>query len=276
MQTIVFPTDFSAVADNALSFANALADRSHARVILLHTYHIPVLAPMGGGYAQMAPTEEMEREMNEKLQLLCQNLSRNYPNVRYETKVVGGMLVDVLPVFAKEASADMIVMGTEVASGIKQVLVGTRSAEVLSEATCPVLVIPAESHFKGLEQIVFAADLRENPSADMHKVVELARLFEAEILFLYVPINGQDELSDDDWKKFYESLAYHRISFHIQKGSRIEEGIQSFADKMSADLIVMVNHRRRFWDQLLVASQTKQMAYHTKIPLLVLHKEMRS
>ncbi len=273
MKTIIHPTDFSAVADNALAFANAIAGSTQARIILLHAYHVPVLAPMAGGYAQTAPNEEAERELLEKLQQTCQKLSRNYPHIHYEAKLINGMLVDVLPAYAKEIGADLIVMGTEGASGLKQVLLGTRSAEVLSEAKCPVLIIPAEAHFRGIEQIVFATDLQDEPAADVYSVVELARTFQAEISFLYVPVNGTDEFSDEDWKRFYEKMAYGKISFHVQKGSRIEEAIQSFADKQSADLIVMINHRRHFWDELLIASQTRQMAYHTKTPLLVLHKE---
>lgn len=271
MKTIILPTDFSTVADNALSFANSIANRTQSRIILLHTYHAPVLTPMSGGYAQAAPTEDIERELAEKLHHQCQNLSRNYPNVQYESKLLNGLLVDVLPAYAKEAGADMIVMGTDGAHGLKQLLVGTRSAEILAEAKCPVLIIPAEAHFKGLEQIVFAADLHTEPSADMYSVIDLARTFQAEISFLYVPINGQTEFSDEDWEKFYQKMAYNKISFHIHQGNRIEDSIQTFADKQSADLIVMINHRRRFLDELLVVSQTKQMAYHTKIPLLVLH-----
>ncbi|RMG59745.1 MAG: universal stress protein, partial [Bacteroidetes bacterium] len=39
MKTILFPTDFSPVAENALRFAYELADRLGAGIVLFHAYH---------------------------------------------------------------------------------------------------------------------------------------------------------------------------------------------------------------------------------------------
>ncbi|MDJ1486082.1 universal stress protein [Cytophagaceae bacterium YF14B1] len=271
MKTIIIPTDFSTVAENAMSFVNAIASRKQTRVVLVHTYYLPVIAAPEAGYAQAASLDYMEEELETKLKETCTKFRRTYPNVTYEAKVLNGFLVDVLPNLAKEMNADLIIMGTDGAYGLKQVFLGTNSVEVLTEATCPVLIIPAEAHFRGIEQIVFATDLWEEPSPDMLMVVEIARMFKAEISFVYIPVNGTKELSDEDWKNFYQQLNYDKISFHIQQGRNIEEGIRSFTEKMAADIVVMINYRRTFWDQLFTTSQTKQMAYHTKVPLLVLH-----
>jgi len=276
MNTIIFPTDFSSIADNALHYAIEIARRTQARLLVLHAYHVPVLAPLGGTYTQIAPAEDIEKELRERLEDHCRQLRENYPDINFDTRIISGLLVDVLPGFARETGADLIIMGSEGASGVRQALVGTHSAEVLAEATCPVLVVPVQAHFHGIEQIVFATDLISEPSPDMRMVVDLARLFDAEISFVYVPINGQQDLTEDDWRKFYQGYTYNKVSFHVQEGSAVSEGLEAFCTKMAADLIVMINHRRKFWDELFVVSQTKQMAYQTHIPLLAIHDSTAS
>ncbi|MFM9952206.1 MAG: universal stress protein [Saprospiraceae bacterium] len=48
--------------------------------------------------------------------------------------------------------------------------------------------------------------------------------------------------------------------------------MNQYAEMEKIDLIVMATRHRSFWEQLFHKSQTKQMALHTHLPMLVLHQ----
>jgi nucleotide-binding universal stress UspA family protein len=58
----------------------------------------------------------------------------------------------------------------------------------------------------------------------------------------------------------------------LPEGESIIDSINNFIETENPDMIVMAKHNRSFFDRLFHRSLSKQMAYHTKIPLLVLNK----
>ena len=48
-------------------------------------------------------------------------------------------------------------------------------------------------------------------------------------------------------------------------------GISIFIRKKSADILVMKTHKNNFLERLFGMAHTKEMSYHTEIPLLVFH-----
>ena len=64
MKTILFPTDYSETAKNALQYALNLAKFSHAKIILLHAYQIPV--PTGEVPVMMISPKELEKDNIQK------------------------------------------------------------------------------------------------------------------------------------------------------------------------------------------------------------------
>ncbi|MCU0353608.1 MAG: universal stress protein [Cytophagales bacterium] len=275
MKTLLVPSDFGTAAANALSYAGALATQTGGRVVVMHAYQVPVLAPLpsGGAFAQALPAKEIEAGFRSRLSDVIEHARRNHPQVTYEPLLLQGLLDDVLAEATRDIAADLVVTGTDGAHGLKQALAGTNSAEVLAKANCPVLVVPAEARFRGLDQIVFATDLAAAPVPETQLVADLARAYKSEISFLHIAHGASREITENDWDAFGRRFPYDRISFHLHHGSEsVEEGIRTFAGKLSADLIVMTTRRRGFWEAMFNPSQSKRMAYHTHIPLLVLHE----
>jgi nucleotide-binding universal stress UspA family protein len=53
-------------------------------------------------------------------------------------------------------------------------------------------------------------------------------------------------------------------------GLEFSETLQRYIDENKIDLLVMVNYHKTLWDRFFHPSMTRQMSYHTKIPLLAL------
>jgi nucleotide-binding universal stress UspA family protein len=280
METILCPTDFSQAADNAVNYADELAHRMKARLILFHSIYEPegteIVSYSGVPYNH--PVRDLNYEETQKnklahLQTRLQNADWS-TQINYETRIKYGLTKNTIAEMIQEEQADMVVLGNEGAEGLKEILVGSVAADVIQKATCPVLIIPPRATFKPLSKIVFATDLRGEPFADVNFVLRLAGLFDAEIIFLHIQTQNSTEVKEEvaaELTKIHKTLPYQNSSFYNEINAHIEDGISQFCRKHKADMLVMGYHPRTFWQNLFTQDYTQDMAYHTYLPLLVIH-----
>jgi K+-sensing histidine kinase KdpD len=68
-------------------------------------------------------------------------------------------------------------------------------------------------------------------------------------------------------------ISYPNLHFiELEKGD-VVQSINQYVEEKEVDLLVMAKHNRNFFDRLFHKSLSKKMAFHTKIPLLVLVKD---
>lgn len=283
METIVCPTDFSKCADNALEYANELALHLHTRLILFHSIYsldIPDLINYDGlgGVAYIPPVKDTAYEelQKEKLEALRKTLISHHPGVptQYETRIKYGLIKDTIKELVNEDRADLVVLGTEGADAINELLAGSIAGVVLERTSCPVMIIPEPARYKPIRRIVFATDLEGEPYVDVNFVLKLAGIFDAEILFLHILPEETErarEGAQTEMNKLYKTLPYENVKFFINPHPNIEEGINQFTRQQNADMLVMGHHPRGFWQHLFTKDHAREMAYHTRLPLLVLH-----
>ena len=69
---------------------------------------------------------------------------------------------------------------------------------------------------------------------------------------------------------------YNNMSFQLLEGTSIEEALENYINNDSSSMLVMSTHHRGFFSRLFGKSITKQMAYHTTIPLMAFHHTAES
>jgi nucleotide-binding universal stress UspA family protein len=147
LKRILVPTDFSKFSQNALSYAIALADKFGAELYLLHVVqNLGVMIPdMVNVVPPIMPSnEQMTSAVREALgKVIKENKLERFktkPEVR-----LGTPFYEIIQ-FAKEADADLIVMGTHGHSGLAHVLLGSVTEKVVRKAPCPVLTVRHPEH----------------------------------------------------------------------------------------------------------------------------------
>jgi nucleotide-binding universal stress UspA family protein len=283
METIICPTDFSDCADNAIQYANELARYLRARLILFHSIlsldAAPTMVPFGAiGEATYIPVLKdtlYEREQLEKLEALQTKLKLQQPEslTQYETQIRYGLVKENLRQLATEEAADLIMMGTEGAAGWDEFLFSSYTVETLKSVDCPLLIIPRQVRYQPIRHIVFATDLEGEPFVAVQLVLQLAALYDAEILFIHILPEDNHTTKQEALariNRLNKALPYDKVSFYTFPEIDIEEGIEQFARKMKADLLVMGHHRHPFWKGILDKDHAKAMAYRAHLPLLVL------
>ncbi|MBI5760629.1 MAG: universal stress protein [Planctomycetales bacterium] len=147
LKRILFPTDFSPNANAALAYATALAEQFGAELHVLHVMVEPaVIIPEPGAFYPIPDTlladikEQSEKALNQ------------VPDPQWcQGKVVqrvlrrGTPFVEIVR-YAKEANADLVVLGTHGRGGLAHVLLGSVAEKVVRKAPCPVLTVRPEGH----------------------------------------------------------------------------------------------------------------------------------
>jgi len=281
MQKILVPTDYSNDAKNAAIYALEIAAKTNSEIIFLHTYHVPVFYNDSNVYeSYKIILENIEKEEEQKMKVFLDDLMEfengKFNSIDITSQVKLGFLKDIILELAQNEKIDLIVMGTRGASGIKKALIGSNTSNLINESNIPVLAVPENSVFKGLDRIVFACDyhLTENENK-LYLLTELALLFGSEILIFNV-IDDQEKLPS-----FEEALqglkienilrgAEHSYHFANKDNRDISEIIDDFLVQQKADMLVTIPKRLNFINSLFHKSLTKEMVCHSKIPLLAL------
>jgi nucleotide-binding universal stress UspA family protein len=136
---ILVPTDFSAVAEDALRYAVALAKRLDARLVVLDVIGIPALGvPELGLAVTSAMIESTVIANRATLDELVENHCKGVP---CEPLLRTGDARDVINAVATEVKADLIVMGSHGRRGIARFVLGSVAEAVVRTAPCPVLTV---------------------------------------------------------------------------------------------------------------------------------------
>lgn len=137
-KTIIWATDGSETAHEALPFARALVEAGDGRLIAVHAKEVFV-----GGRASGVPALADEDELEVKIDREVQELRSVGIDARFELisdplSHAAKMLADA----ARDAGADVIVVGTRGHGPIAGAFLGSVTHQLLHLAPCPVLVVP--------------------------------------------------------------------------------------------------------------------------------------
>jgi len=143
VRKLLFPTDFSPAAEQALIAANLiLAGSEDAEIILVHTYHIAsTVVPLGGFGKGASPLF-----VGNAHQLAAQATEPSVEALRskgfrVEVVIERGDPAEIVTELAAERDVDVIVMGTRGHSKLRQLLLGSTAERIVEHAPCPVLTV---------------------------------------------------------------------------------------------------------------------------------------
>lgn len=271
---ILLPTDFSVISEKALPFALELARRNKASITMMHTIEEPYdFAPM---------IQDIKKQINHRIRSLFDEKmaeiaeSEQYNDLDIETSIQNGRVSMAILEEAKNSKADLIVMGTTGASGLQKVLFGSKASEILMHSKVPVLVIPKNSAYNGLDHITFLTDYNDGDIKALQQTADIARLFNSRITVLHIAQerNLKSEAMHRGFKEMAtKQLNYEAIDFEVVIQNNFIVGVADFLESHTTSLITMVRYQKPFFSKLLSRDHSKELGFYSKIPLLVLMGE---
>lgn len=268
MKRILVPTDFSKNTHSAIEFAIDIVNKVEGEMILFNTYKLARRAGMFIGVEKMM-REESKDEMSDLVRKIKPRLK---PNVTFKNKVVKGDPIQTVVLAAKKLEADFIIMGTQGASGLKEVFIGSTTNGVINNTNLPVMAVPSGFKHRPLDVIVLS--ISPNFSEIGRKIEPLkllANLYKSKIKGLHIS-TGDDEAEVQ--QMVYDILKGTDYSYHEVKGgtAKINSIIEQFVADNNADMLCMIKQNRGFWGNLFHNSVTTIEVFHSDVPILVLQE----
>ena len=261
---IVVPVDFSESSKSSLAYAEEMAQHYYLSIRVLHVYGSVPTVPEGP--IVESATEWLDT-LHEDMRLLIDpsnttGTRRLHPKVaRTEYEIRAGDVQQELRKESRFPDTKLIVMANSSDHDLGNRWFGSTATAVARQAECPVLLVPPESSFSGFRKVTVATDEGSVAKEHLRFLEGLIKPFDGNTSFIHVDTEsnlhgwGRTELNGD---------------LVLQVADKVEDGLLTYANKNSIDMIVLIAKRRRAWQDLFHRSCTRHLAEKCPIPILVL------
>ncbi len=291
VRKILVLTDFSADSENACQYAIGMAKKLKAEIMLFHVYYDPAVAtePFGTTFTYQVKMDKYTREIEYKAKAKMEKFSKklkqqlykeNVYNIRIVQEVMGGIVDEKIIEFNKTYKPGVVILGTKGKDAKADDIMGSVTSKILLKLKAPVLAIPSDSVYHDVgdnNSILYATDFDESDFQAIRKLMSLIRPFNLIIHCVHIasgPKNVWDKVKMNKLKKhFQQEYSEYNIFCDVIQSENILEGLQKYIEEYKIGIIALTTIKRSLFQKLFKPSITKQMLFHTNIPLLVFHSK---
>lgn len=275
MKRILVPCDFSAAAKHAFQFAVEMAAACNGHVFVLKVMQVPhVFANGMPGQPYMAidpiPMIDEWIAYSEK-EFEKMKMKTGRPSGSVELLLETGYINDVIHDVITREKIDLVIMGTDGASGFKEFFIGSHTEKIVRSSPVPVMAVHGPFHLDWVKNIVFPTSMELDQKPLVEQVKSLQTLFGAVVHLLYV--NGfpftleSDEEAErklEDYALFYGLKDY---TIHVSRGLNIQEGILKYARRIPNSIIAMGTHGHKGLAHITEGSLAEDVVNHLAEPV---------
>jgi len=269
MKKIIVLTDFSDRSEFALKAAADLAKKHTVELLVVHMLELnqAILSSPDGMYIEQTVFLVKLAEKN-----LSEFLDKPYLKGITVTPVIKHYKVfSELDAIAEEHNADLIVMGSNGASGLEEIFIGSNAERVVRNASIPVLVIKGAVDEFNIDRFVFACDFNDDNLPAFQKAKEFSELLNAkmEVVFINTP-NDEFMSNRDAYQKINKFLTKANAGQQVEiyNDYSVEQGIINYGNTILADAIAIPTHGRKGIAHLFNGSIGEDVVNHSKIPVI--------
>jgi nucleotide-binding universal stress UspA family protein len=264
MKRIIVPCDFSGPAVRAFRFAVDVAAQSGGEVHLLHVIEVPVLQDL----AVLSFEDGLFKELRAQAALEMRTLSVGVPDsVRVIHAIRFGSMHKLIPIYVSAADADLIIMGTHGASGLREFFVGSNAEKVVRTSAVPVITVK-DKYDGAVKRIVFPCTPENEFQEELaHKVKALQQFFQTRLHIVWInsPLYPERDVAvQERLEAFAERLGFENYTVNIYHDMDAEAGILNFARQVEADMIALGTHGRQGIAHVLHGSMAEDIVNHAR------------
>ncbi len=281
MKTILVLTDFSKNAKYAADTAVVLAAKIEADILLFNAYISTPLIPTAE-YVAWPPeyytvfkeesTTHLEKETERIRKAIDPHVKRK-PVINY-SNAEGPLALHVQKI-VRENNITLIMMGTR-SRTTGDFLFGNDINEVISKASCPVLLIPDKRTNIEMKTVVFATDFEKEDIESIKYLIKLSHYINFKIQVCHISefpalVPDFDEenkilgFTDQISKLHAENIYYKNI-----EGDSIAKELEKFSKQVHADMLALVHRKHSIFWRIFHESPSKILIKHQKTPLMIL------
>ncbi|WP_183578078.1 universal stress protein [Mucilaginibacter sp. X5P1] len=276
MKTVLVLTDFSINADYVAHYALGLAQNIRANLLLCNIYQSPEGEELSDRklWHMRVCEENSINDLGELVARLKSQLDKGdmlndfRPDISQCSEE--GLIGEKLKELAARYEIVMAVISKHSANNVTNIWRRNHAWDIIENAGFPVLVIPYQVRYKAFKMIAFATAMGETDINVLESLSILAEHSNAEIMLAHVTDENSDGKNEENKiKKFFDQVTYPRKSYQNIKGNNVANSLKWLASHIDVDLLVLVHHKRGYFEKLLGRSISQKMANSPNKPLLI-------
>jgi nucleotide-binding universal stress UspA family protein len=272
--TMLVPVDFSDIATHALNHAVDVAKHFNNNLALLYVIEEAFLS----GLLNFGKNEKQEEMVKEaalnRLQKLADDIKAKH-GINCSTHIKTGKIYNVAQEVVEELGCDSIIMGSNGASGLGQII-GSNSSRTIMHSKVPVIVVKSGQTSNVYKDIVFPVDLTLESRQKIKWAVHLAKSYQSTIhLFSF---KANDEILDTKIQGGLNQLEAIlndnniKYTVHIKQkmaGNFADETID-YAESINADLLlIMTQSEDKDFTEMVFGTYAQQIVNTSqRIPVM--------
>src|SRR5690606_16831872 len=275
MKNVLVPTDFSENATKAAHLGIKMAKMYNAEIHFLHLMITPVdwvkldklkekrypetVKQIGIAKAKLRELERMAEHEGLKARTFLQFDSGQK---------------DILE-HSGHFHHDFIITGSSGTKDRIREITGRNVEKIVRKANAPIIVVKDEEVTFPFKDILFVSAFEEDVSHPFQVVVSIAQKCDAKIHLLRINTEtdfNSIELGLNPVKEFLKKFPnLNKFSMSVHNETSVEEGINTFLNHQSADLIAMSTHGKTGFLSLFSKSIAEGITNHSALPVMTIH-----
>ena len=292
IKKIMVPVDFTASSLNAACYAAHVAHQKNAEITIIHVYFNPVTNPVSYDHFYSFPANvsetfneiidhaaELMKEFMAKLQNYLQE--HELSDIHFKTKLIGGIVEEVVPEFTESGNFDLIILGIRQKDTIENWF-GSFMTEIINKSIVPVLAIPGKATYREsmYKRIMYATNFDKSDSLAINELIKIAMPLETHISVVHIDETSSNPFINYDLAHFAakdaENIEKVKMDFDLIVNKNKARGIENYIIDHQIDILSVNSHKRNIITSLFNPSLAKELLFRLEIPMLIFHAKTTS
>lgn len=268
MKTIIAGVDFTQSSYNAARYAALLAVRSKSKLILFNMFDVPLIHSNSGLY--FMSYSALRDGSASRLKKFRQSLQDEFPALKTEFFVTAGSFRDEIEQFIEKHRVQYVVLGMAAKNRFSKFLYGSHTTDIAGRITAPVIIVPEQYKAHKIGKVVLCVDNREKLHAASLKPLEnLVQESKSALQVLHV--RTDEELFDSAGKQEIK-VAGKKYPVEVASARDLEKGVKKYSLVHKPQLIAIISHKHSAFYKLFNETNTKNIAFSSKVPVMAIHE----
>lgn len=278
MKRILVPCDFSVSGYEAYKFALDIASANGGAVFVLKIIELSSFSEKPGYHAGGHHFEwlSLMQDLKDAAQAEFDKMKAAYPEFTCQVEFVvkQGHLLSVIHDFVSENSIDLVVMGTQGATGLKEFFVGSNTEKVVRTAAVPVIAVRKAPALSEIRDIVVPTNLDLTQHEWMENLKAVQAFFGAKLHILRVNtrhdpsvLSARQEEALAALENYVRHYQLDNCATYVRNNLLEQDGILSFVDEINADMVAMATHGRKGLSYLISGSIAQKTVNRIACPI---------
>lgn len=240
MKNILLLTDFSDLSGYAKDLADKISSGLDATLHVVKIVDTP-------STVTVSPEGELIDGMGNDLSGLIQEKEESEKKMvdwvsslksKHEDSVEYGSILYKVKEYSKNHEIDLIIMGTNEVSGLKEVLSGSLTQQIILNNPLPVLSLKCDRGNVDFSDFLITGDFEQKEPMNFDTIKSLQKVFNSQIHMVCINTKQKFKTTSQAlkcMKSFSEVNGLENVQYHIHNDQSIEEGIVNFANKYDAN-----------------------------------------